>query len=192
MEYKKYNDYELIYMVRESDDFSKDILYEKYLPVIKSISKEYYLKFRDYGYDYDDFFQEASILFEKAVINYSEDRESVFYTFVNICIRRGLLTFCRSISNENKNKPLSQYIDLDISNIPDKKNDINTYLNEYDFNAIISNIMLKFPIEYSSVLELKYNGFNYREISILLNIPSSTAEYRIRKIKKELNRYYCK
>ena len=55
----------------------------------------------------------------------------------------------------------------------------------------IIEIINKLPIEYSSVLELKMNGFNYREISTLLDIPSSTVEYRIRRIRKEINQYYC-
>jgi len=38
MNYKKINDYELLYMVRENDDYSKDLLYEKYLPIIKSLA----------------------------------------------------------------------------------------------------------------------------------------------------------
>ena len=45
MNYKKYNDYELIYMIRENDNDSYDILYNKYLPVMKSIAFNYYNKY---------------------------------------------------------------------------------------------------------------------------------------------------
>ena len=61
MDYKKYNDYELIYMVRENSTDSKDILREKYQPVLKSIAKEFYKSFKYYGYEYEDFLQEAEI-----------------------------------------------------------------------------------------------------------------------------------
>ena len=60
-----------------------------------------------------------------------------------------------------------------------------------DKGLYMPEIINKLPIEYSSVLELKMNGFNYREISTLLDIPSSTVEYRIRRIRKEINQYYC-
>ena len=70
MNYKNYNDYELIYMVREKDDYSEDILLKKYLPVIKSISSEYYLKYKNYCCEYDDFLQEAMIGFQKALVSY--------------------------------------------------------------------------------------------------------------------------
>ena len=50
MNYKSFNDYELIYMIRESDESSRNILYEKYMPVISSISSDYYLKYKDLLY----------------------------------------------------------------------------------------------------------------------------------------------
>ena len=39
MDYKDYNDYELIYMVRENDDSSYDILFQKYIPIIKRMEQ---------------------------------------------------------------------------------------------------------------------------------------------------------
>ena len=44
MNYKQ-NDYELIYMVRENDEVSQDLLYEKYLPIIKNLASEFYQKY---------------------------------------------------------------------------------------------------------------------------------------------------
>lgn len=93
MNYKSLNDYELIYMVRESDDSSRDILYEKYMPIISSVSSDYYLKYKDFGCDYDDFLQEAMIGFQKALVSYDENRDNLFYTFVIVCIHRRLLSF---------------------------------------------------------------------------------------------------
>ena len=46
MKYKNYNDYELIYMVKENDDFSYDALYKKYMPIIKSIAYDFYIKYK--------------------------------------------------------------------------------------------------------------------------------------------------
>ena len=188
MDYKKYNDYYLIDMVRENDCFSRDILYRKYQPILKSISKDFYQRFKDYGYEYEDFLQEANVLFEKALINYKDNQNSLFYTFVDICVKRGMMTFCRNISNT---KIKIYYTDLDQFNVKDEKNNINSFSYEYDGNKLVTEIISKLPIEYSSVLELKMNGFNYREISTLLDIPSSTVEYRIRRIRKEINQYYC-
>ena len=46
MDYKKYNDYELISMVCENDEDSYYSLFSKYEPIIKSIAQEFaYLRY---------------------------------------------------------------------------------------------------------------------------------------------------
>ena len=99
MNYKKYNDYELIYMVHEEDEWSRKILYQKYNPVICSIANEIYGRFNQYGYDYEDFVQEAYIAFQGALSSYNEEKNTLFYSFVVLCIRRRLLSFCRKITS---------------------------------------------------------------------------------------------
>ena len=63
MNYKKYNDYELFYKVKECDEVSNGILLKKYLPIIKKIASDAYKGYGCYGYDYDDFLQEGYIGF---------------------------------------------------------------------------------------------------------------------------------
>ena len=191
MKYKQYNDYELLYMVRENE-LIKDILYKIYEPIIHKISRDFYEQYKYYGYEYSDFLQEANILFEKAIMKYDESRESIFYTFVNLCIKRGLITFCKKISNSNKNLPLFNYVNLADYDIADNKNDINDWLENYDIDRFVKQKIYDMPLEYSTILELKTNGFNYREISVLLDIPGSTVEYRIRRIRREIGKYRCK
>ena len=44
-------------------------------------------------------------------------------------------------------------------------------------------------IEESCILELKYNGFTYKEISTLLDISLRRAQFKGRKILKEIKNY---
>ena len=98
MNYKNYNDYELISMVRENDEFSYYSLFEKYKPIVKNISKEFYDRYSDYGYDYDDFIQEGYVGFQNALNKYDSSKGALFYTFVELCIRRRLLSFTKNIT----------------------------------------------------------------------------------------------
>ena len=113
MNYKNYNDYELIYMVREKDESSNEILYEKYNPIIRNITYEYYRKYSVYGYDYDDFLQEGYIAFQNALCKYDENKDCLFYTFVVFCLRRSLGTFCRKISTRSKNLSNTEFVNID-------------------------------------------------------------------------------
>lgn len=191
MKYKQYNDYELIYMVRENE-MASDILFKKYEPILRNISEQYYQSYKYYGYDYDDFLQEAYVLFNKALVNYDEEKNNLFYSFVVLCVRRGMLTFCKRISNSNKNIASFYYIDVNENEIPDSKNDIDNLLIEYDFEFFLKKELYSMPIDYSSVFELKMNGFNYREIAILLDVSDGTIEYRSKKIRKIVGDKYCK
>ena len=187
MNYKQ-NDYELIYMVRENDEVSQDLLYEKYLPIIKNLASEFYQKYNSYGYDFDDFFQEALIAFQKSIINFNEEKETLFYTFTVLCIRRALLSFCRNISNKTKNVSNNNYVSIEeYDNIfLDQKADIEMISNYYEIEKILKELIISLPFENSCIFELRLNGFSYREISILLDIPTSTVEFKNRSAKRKL------
>lgn len=196
MDYKNYNDYELVYMVRENDDDSKSILFKKYNPVIISIANEFYERYKNFGYDYDDFYQEALVSFQKAIIAYDENKDILLYTFINMCIRRNLQSFCRNISTNKKNILMSSYVDIADYDIPDDKSNIEDTFNYMAFSDICKGAIYDLPSDVGTVMELKINGFNYREIATLLDVPSSTVEFKIRKgkriLKRYFNKYYCK
>ena len=194
MDYKNYNDYELIYMVRENDDNCRDILFCKYQPIIHNIANDYYIRFSKYGYDYDDFIQEANIAFQKALLYYDENKDTIFYSFVILCVKRSLLTFCRRISNSNKNVSTEDVYEVNDELLKDTKSDLNGFIESTEVERIYHNVILDLPIDLSSIFELKMNGFTFNEIGILLDIPSSTAEYKNRfarrKLRRHLHQYY--
>ena len=195
MDYKKYNDNELIYMVRENDEISTNILVNKYYPIILNISNEYYKKYNGYIYDFDDFYQEGLVSFYKALSTYNNTKDVLFYTYVVFCIRRSLSSFGKLV-NKKKNK--DENIDINefeyaIEDV--KTNPINrdSYI---ELENIVRNVIFSLPLESGSILELKTNGFTYKEIGKLLDIPISSVEFKSRRARKMLrNRvmdYYCK
>lgn len=171
MNYKNYNDYELIYMIRESDDDSYYVLFNKYLPIIKSIAYSYYKSYNTFGYELDDFIQEAYISFQRSVSKYNTDKNVLFYTFVIMCIHRSLLSFCEKISNNNKNIS-SLYLDsIDNIALADGLNSLDDYFVYLSTIKEMWNVVYKRSIEYISVFELRWNHFSFSEISELLDLP---------------------
>jgi len=194
MNYKIYNDYELIYMVRENDDASSNLLFQKYSPILHSISREFYRKYSSYGYDYDDFFQESVISFYKALSSYDESKNNLFYNFVILCVRRRLSTFCRNLLVQSKNISNESLVEYDLSLIADTSINISDLYRNQEIKNIFINTIFDYPLEISSILELHFNGFSYREIASLLDIPISSVEYRSRKARNTLYtriRNYC-
>lgn len=184
MNYNKYNDYELLYMIREKDENSNDILYEKYMPIIKSLANNYYCKYNIYGAEYEDFVQEACIGFQQAVISFDEARGALFYTFVIMCMKRKLMNFCKRISGNSQDICFVENDNLFF----DASYSVEKILDDKELQRIIRNVILDLPYQVSPVFELRLNGFTYREISRLLSVPTSTVEYRIRQGKQLLSK----
>ncbi len=193
MDYKKYNDYELIYMVQENDEESKSILYQKYAPIIHNLANEYYHRYSHLGYEKDDFIQEATIAFYRALYHYDERRDSLFYSFVVLCIRRSLMSFCRIIMNRYQKDVVDYSISIDDCPMADSKSDLRSIIDYKEIEEILKKTIYSLPIHTSSILELRLNGFSYREISRLLEIPTSSVVFRekkaIRTLKNELKEY---
>ena len=183
MDYKRYNDYELIYMIRENDDSSKSILFKKYYPILVSIANEYYYKYKQYGYDYDDFLQEAYIAFFNSLINFNENKNVLLYSYVIMCVRRKMMTFCKSISKNCKNISYNAYDEF--IDILDARTDVYSMVNNFESEKMLRNAILDLSFIDSAIVELRINGFSYKEISLLLEVPSSTIEYKYRVFRQK-------
>lgn len=186
MNYKKYNDYELIYNVRENDDNSYNDLFNKYIPIMKRLAYNYYNKYSNYGYDLEDFQQEAFIAFHSAVNNFSESKNILFYTFVTLCINRSLLSFCKKISCEMKNISNKYLINIDDNNIVGNSN-IDDYCDYSDIKTLFNRVYLELNFEDSCIFELRYNGFSYKEISELLDLSLRRVQFKVRKVRNIVN-----
>ena len=97
-----------------------------------------------------------------------------------------MISFCRTITNDRKNISSSELISIDDIDFEDKMSNIKIIIEDKEFDKVIANCIVNMDLDCSSILELRYNGFSYREISVLLDLPRSTIEYRTRKLRKIL------
>ena len=186
MNYKNYNDYELISMVRENDEFSYYSLFEKYKPIVKNISKEFYDRYSDYGYDYDDFIQEGYVGFQNALNKYDSSKGALFYTFVELCIRRRLLSFTKNITLPKRNISNKYFVSLDDLDVGDNSVSLNEELDYEDTMNTIKDVLYSLDLKYTAPFELKMNNFSLKEISILLEVSINSVSYRVNLVRDEI------
>ena len=186
MNYKNYNDYELISMVRENDEFSYYSLFEKYKPIVKNISKEFYDRYSDYGYDYDDFIQEGYVGFQNALNKYDSSKGALFYTFVELCIRRRLLSFTKNITLPKRNISNKYFVSLDDLDVRDNSVSLNDELDYEDTMNTIKDVLYSLDLKYTAPFELKMNNFSLKAISILLEVSINTVSYRVNLVRDEI------
>ena len=192
MDYKKLNDNELVYMVRENDEDSINILVKKYSPMIFKLTNEHYGRYNGYSYEFDDFYQEALNAFYKAIRTY-DNEHSVLYTYVNVCMKRALFSFERTICR--KEKPIVDISDLEYCIEDVRENPKNRDLYK-KLENIVRDVIFGLSLEAGAILELKINGFTYKEISKLLDIPMSSVEFKSRRarnlLRNKVRAFYCK
>ncbi len=190
MDYKELNDYELVYRIREnSDDDAMMLLMKKYEPIICSYAKKFIEFAGGCGADMDDLIQEGRLAITKALKAYDQNKASIFYTYVTVCIERSFYTYCRNLTYK-KNFALNYAIsDENVYNYVADNFDLSSYvINAFSEREFLISIRSNFNLIDSSIFELRYNGFSYKEISELLDISFSLVDSRLCKIRKILQR----
>ena len=179
----KINDNELIYMIRENDEYYLNTLFKKYEPIVINICNTYYNSCDYLGVDYDDLKQECYIGLYNAYLKFNSSKNNTFYTYAVTCMKNHMKTYYRNI-NVKKNRVLNNSIFVD---------NYDFVGDEYSIMGNLDNSFIDcknlFDLKHSIVFELRYNGFSYKEISKLLDIPISTVDSRLCKIRSILRKY---
>ena len=187
--YKGINDYELIYLIRNNDEESLNIMFNKYRKIIISTARTYYDLLK--RGDIEDYIQEGFVGLTLAINTFDENKNSLFYTYACLCIKTRILTYCRGLRTKRNEFFYNSYSfdnydeDTSFSNIIADHSSYNqeSYLIDSNNTKELIDFKNSLDIKHSCVFELRCNGFKYREISVLLDLP-------IRTIQGYMN--YCK
>ena len=112
---------------------------------------------------YDDFLQEAYIAFFNSLINFNENKNVLLYSYVVMCVRRKMMSFCKKISKSCKNISYNNYDEF--IDILDTKSDVYSRVNNSESEKMLRNVILDLSFIDSAIVELRINGFSYKEIS---------------------------
>lgn len=91
----QYNDYELLYLIYEKDDLALEIMYHKYIPLIKSRISAFKIK----PWNYEDFFQEGLLVLNKAIQTYRPDINKTFTKYFDLILQRRFIQILRKESH---------------------------------------------------------------------------------------------
>jgi len=197
LEYKNVNDYELVYQIRENDEYAYQTLLDKYSFIIHKYAYAYYQKNKNLGIEYDDFVQEGFFALVMSLKDYNPDT-TLFYTYASLCIRREME---RLIKQQRRNKHMVLNTAVSFSTSLSDQDDLfledvlpSSFLVENDVidDDLYQKLFLykhHFSFEESSIYELKIHHFNNKEIATLLDIPYKKVDNSLKKIRKLLFQY---
>lgn len=167
------NDYELVYFAKENDDDAIKNLITKYGNLLVSKARKYSFYTSRFGIDYDDLLQEELIIFYNSVMNFNQNNNSCFNTFINICIERKLSSLLVSVQRNLFYKEVIS-IELEDVNLLDVYMD-NSYnpddiiLNNEKYNLLYKTIKDNLSNYENIIFELKINNLSTLEISDLMD-----------------------
>lgn len=190
MNYQELNDFELISYVNENNEEAKNIMFDKYKPLIISIAKRMAKYSYNSGLDMNDLIQEGMIGFSHALASFNESRGVIFYTYAKTCIERNLINTLIT-ANRKKHKILNDSISLDVfmseQDIKDNYNNPEEMvINDANINELKEKIKIMLTPFELQVFDLKVNGFEYREIADILDRKPKDIDNALQRIKNKL------
>ena len=177
-----FTDEELVKKIRSSDEKAFKILYERYLPKIRTMT----YSFQGLGYEVDDLVQEATIGFFTA-INVYDFKSSAFSTFCYTCMRRMLIALLRKANNK-KSVPNSMVINTDENFFENcaQSNPETDYIAREDFERLKTRIETELSKTELEVLNYYLLGYDYGKIATVLNLSKKSVDNALQRIRRKL------
>ncbi len=199
VDYKDYNDFELLYLICEQNESAFEILHNKYKLVVEIKAKKSLKQGLNSGLDYNDLVQEGMIGLNEAIRDFKLTKDVKFSTFANLCIDRQISSAIIT-ANRKKHKILNESLSLEekifnsnqsLKDIvhDNKNNNPSDYIIEMEtenetYNRIKGVLT---PFE-KKVFDLKANNFNYKEIADILGKSYKSIDSAIQRIKAKLRK----
>ena len=185
----EYSDYELVYMVKESEE-ALSYMVKKYEPLFRKLAFSFVKKFPDKGLDVDDIVQQCRISLCNALDRFDDSNEVLFYSYLLVCLRRSIYNFARSYINKPS---VFYYMDMEnYETMSEFVDDLDVEKSVFDnsFSLELINFKHTLDIEHSCVFELRYNSFTYKEIAELLDINVKRVDNILFNVRKKLEKYF--
>ena len=199
MDYREFNDNELVYLCYENNEDAYNILIGKYKNCIMTILKDFKKKYNILGIEMSDLYQEGLLGLFQAIKSYNKKKDVLFYTYANACIRKNMTNAVKK-TFEKKHRILNNSYSLDkvMNNsnnefyevFKDIKNEPNkVILEREEEKEIIDLLNKKFSKNEMEIFKLKLKGLKNESISNLIDKDKKYVEntvFRINKKYKEI------
>ncbi len=195
MNYKEFNDHELLSFIAESNEDSHEILFEKYKPLIVSTATKMIRTCPNLGLETKDLIQEGYLGLNQAIDTFDDKKDVLFFTYAKTCIESKMVSLIVS-SKRLKHRILNESLSFEANE--DESNALETALEDSTLNPenylieiesmeeLVSRIKEKLTSFESQVFELKINHFSYKEIASILDKEPKAIDNAIQRIKNKI------
>lgn len=191
-------DEELVEEVKEGNEQSFNVLAKRYKPLIKAVSKHYYLS----GGEMDDVIQEGIIGLYLAVKSYNY--RTPFKPFAELCIRRNIISAIQAATRK-KHSPLNTYVSLNKPYaikgqasehslleilISEKFSDPeDLIISKEEIDNLKKNIDNGLSKMEKQVLALFLDSKSYQEIALYLKTNPKNVDNALQRVRRKLKKW---
>lgn len=199
MDYKSFEDGELLQMINESSEEAKDILFQKYKYIIDIEVKKYINMANMLGYDYNDLYQDALLGFADALNSYRDDKDAALPSFITLCVDRKLQVSIIK-AGRIKNKLINDSLSLehvysqftvplkDILSDNSENDPLENIVKEEKLQELTDKIKEVLSDGEYEVYCLMISGLKYGEIAILLDKTPKQVDNTMQRIKNKIRK----
>jgi len=196
--YKDYNDNEILSYINESNEEAIELIYEKYKPLINKIATNLFKKYcKNTGLDISDLTQEGMLGLNSAINHYKENKDVLFYTYAKTCIERKIISSVIA-ANRQKHKVLNDSISFEIE--LDNNINLEAFFGDTEYNPEnivisresndelldkIENVLTNVELQ---VLQLKLDGFEYKEIASIIDKDVKAVDNAVQRIRTKIKK----
>lgn len=176
------SDIELLIRFRQDDIAAEEELFSRYKPIVTAIARKYYL----IGGDKEDLLQEGWLGFFRAIRKFDESKSDNFRQYATLLIEREMIDAIRR-ANSNKNQMLTSSVLIDNDDILSSEETIEDEVFYYEtYKDIFDNIKSGLSDREQKVLEYYLDGYNYVDISHILDTTPKSIDNTLTRIKNKL------
>ncbi|MBR0351913.1 MAG: sigma-70 family RNA polymerase sigma factor [Oscillospiraceae bacterium] len=177
-------------LASDGDRGAEEILSERYIPVIKKISRTYFIL----GGDIEDIIQEGTFGLISAIRQYSSDISSSFRSFAVVCIKNRIISAIKSAAS-NKHNPLNDGIPLEEIESDSfseyfRRSVEDIVIAKENRHLFIDTVSDTLTIYEKRVLTYYLDGLSYSEISAKLNKDVKSIDNAVQRIRRKLREKY--
>lgn len=199
------NEAELVRLAQIGNEEAFEKLVNNYRGFIYYVCQSYFLK----DGDQQDLVQEATIGLLEAIKAYDCETKVKFRNFAFLCIKRELDSAV-SRSNRKKRQILNEAIPI-YNQIEDDSNRIggpfyvgenflktekdtpeNSFIEKEEVEELITFLQKELTNLEQNVLQLRLQGFTYREITTILEIQTKAVDNAVQRIRKKIINAYTR
>ncbi len=179
--HKDLSENELIKLVQHNDEQAFNIIFTRYLPLIKSIVS----KHSNNPSEMEDLLQDATISFYFATIFYDFSSSS-FRTYCSLCIERGIVSsFKKTLAR--KRIPLNMLVNIEDKEIVSKdENPEQIVIKREEDSTFFSGIRQKLSRLETAVLDSYIQTGSYDETAEQLSISRKSVDNALMRVRKKI------